>query len=90
MPLWFFPLLLAFCGVASLVAGIWLLLHLQALAVLFRGNADIVPSPKAPRASRASIWLALAVFNLGWIASISIWVFVISGEANDSVEAETP
>ena len=85
MSLWFFPLLLAFCAVSTLLTGVWLLLHLQALASLFRGHADVVPSPKAPRASRKSVLIALIIFNLGWIASVSIWVLAMSGEANELI-----
>lgn len=88
MPLWTFPLLLALCAITSLVAGIWLLLHLQALAVLFRGQANIVPGPTMPRASRRSLLIALILFNLGWMASIGIWTFVMTGEANEVVVQE--
>lgn len=86
MPIWFFPALLAACAVVSLAAGVWLLLHAQSVAVLFRRHGDIVPSPRRPRASRGAVLLALALFNAGWIASIAIWSFAISGEANDVVE----
>lgn len=58
---------------ASLGAGIWLLLHLTALTAAFRGNADLVASPKPPQASRAMVYAMLAVFNLGWIGSIAVW-----------------
>ena len=90
MPIWFFPALLALCAVIALAAGIWLLLHLQALATLVRGHADVVPAPTQPRASRRSVWLALAIFNLGWLACVAIWTFAISGEANDAVEQQVP
>lgn len=88
MPIWFFPALLALSAVMSLAAGIWLLLHAQAVAVLFRRHGDLVPGPRRARASPGAVWLALALFNLGWIASIAIWSFAISGEANDAVEQE--
>ena len=88
MPIWFFPALLALCAVVTLAAGIWLLLHAQAVAVLFRGHADIVPAPRKAKASRRAVWLALALFNLGWIASIAIWTLAISGEANDVVQQD--
>lgn len=88
MPIWFFPALLALSAVTSLAAGVWLLLHAQAVAVLFRGHGDIVPAPSKPRKSRKSVLLALALFNLGWIASIAIWSFAISGEANEVVEQD--
>lgn len=88
MPIWFFPALLALSAVVSIAAGIWLLLHAQAVAVLFRRHGDMVPAPRKPRASRGSVLLALLLFNLGWIASVAIWSFVISGEANDVVEQD--
>jgi len=88
MPLWFFPALLALLAVSTLIAGIWLLLHLQALATLFRGRADIVPSPRRPHASRGALWLALAVFNIGWIGSIAVWTYTMTGEANEVIVQE--
>lgn len=89
MPLWLFPALLALCAVVALVAGIWLLLHLQAIATILRGHGDIVPAPSKPRASRTAVWIAFALFNLGWIGSVAIWTFTISGEANDVVEQDS-
>ena len=56
------PGLLAVMTALCLISGIWLSLHLTALAALFRGKADFVPSPKPPRASRAVLVLALVVF----------------------------
>ena len=85
MPIWFFPALLALSAVVSLAAGIWLLLHAQAVAVFFRRHGDMVPAPHKPRASRGAVFLALALFNLGWISSIAIWTFAITSEANDAV-----
>ncbi|GGC28024.1 hypothetical protein GCM10011371_14430 [Novosphingobium marinum] len=79
MPIWFYPTLLALCAVASLAAGIWLMLHLQALAHLFAGTADVRPAPSRPRASRKAVIFAVALFNAGWIASIVIWAFAIAG-----------
>ncbi|PEQ11422.1 hypothetical protein B2G71_17485 [Novosphingobium sp. PC22D] len=60
-------------GTVTLVAGIWLALHLTALADTFRGRADVVPARALPRTSRARVYTALALFNVGWIASIVIW-----------------
>lgn len=88
MPLWFFPAMLALCAVVALVSGLWLLLHLQAIATMVRGRADVVPGPSKPRASRAAVWLAFALFNLGWIASVAIWTFALTGEANEVVEQD--
>ena len=69
--------LLALLAVASMGAGIWLLLHLNALTAAFRGNADLVASPRQPRASRTQVFAALAVFNIGWIGSLVIWSLAI-------------
>jgi len=62
MPLWFFPALLGLCAAISAFSGIWLLLHLQAVASLFSGKADIVPAPSPPRVSRKAVILALVLF----------------------------
>ena len=86
MPLWFFPALLALCAVVALLSGLWLLFHLQAVATMFRGRGDVVPAPCKPRASRSAVWLAFALFNVGWIASVAIWTFALGGEANEAVE----
>jgi hypothetical protein len=82
MPLWVFPVLFALAIVATLGSGIWLFLHLTAFARTFAGKADIVPSPKRPRASRKAVGIALAVFCLGLLAIILIQVLAISGQAN--------
>lgn len=66
---------------AALGAGIWLILHLQALASVFSGRADVVPSPKRPRASRRAVWIAFGVFNAGWIASFAIYFIAMNGAA---------
>jgi hypothetical protein len=63
---------------AALLAAIWLLLHLNALTAIFSGNADLVRSPSAPRASRAQVYAALAVFNIGWIGSLIVWLTVMA------------
>lgn len=86
MPMWFFPALLALSAVVALGAGLWLLLHAQAVAVVFRRKGDVVPAPRKPHASRGAVWLALILFNSGWIASIAIWTLAISGGANELVQ----
>lgn len=88
MPIWFFPALLALSAVVSIAAGIWLLLHAQAVATLFRGHGDVVPGPRKARASKKAVLLALALFNGGWIASIAIWTLALSGAANDIVQQD--
>ena len=59
MPIWFFPALLAFFAIVAIAAGIWLLLHAQAVATLFRRHGDVVPAPRKPRASKGAVLLAL-------------------------------
>lgn len=83
MPLWIFPALLAVAAVVTLVAGIWLLLHLTALARIFAGNADIVPAPSRPRASQRAMRLAIAAFGTGLILTLAILFLTISGLANE-------
>lgn len=87
MPLWFLPALIALSATVSLVAGLWLLLHLRDVARVFRGNrpGEMVRGPGRRRATPTAVWVALVVFNAGWIACIVIWVFVLSGEANSVV-----
>ena len=85
--MWLINVALAICAVGALIAGIWLVLHLNAVAALFAGKADIVPSGRRPRASRAKTIAMLIMFNAGWIAAIAIWVFVLTGEANQIVDA---
>lgn len=90
MPLWFLPALLALFAVVSMVAGIWLLLHLRDVARVFRGDGEgeMVRGPGRRRASPGAVWTALLVFNIGWIACILIWIFVMGGDANTLVNAE--
>lgn len=91
MSLWFFPALLGLFAAISLAAGLWLLLHMGDVARIFSGRreGELVPGPGRKHASRASVWLALAVFNAAWIASVLIWVFAIGGDANAVVDAST-
>ncbi|MBU2408261.1 MAG: hypothetical protein KKC79_06375 [Gammaproteobacteria bacterium] len=75
---------------SSLIAGIWLFLHLRDVAAMFSSRANqIVRGPGKRHASRAYVWLALFIFNAGWIASLLIWIFVIGGDANAVTEART-
>ena len=73
----FAAIILAVAATASLLAGIWLVRHLTALAAIFEGRADIVASPKPPRATPAAVWAALAVFLLGTGGSMAIWSLAI-------------
>lgn len=89
MPLWFFPFLIGILATFSLIAGIWLVLHLRDLIGLFSDDTsnDIVRGPGKRRASREQVWLVLLIFNAGWIASLLIWIFVIEGYANAVTDA---
>lgn len=89
MPLWFFPALIGLCATISLLAGIWLLLHLRDVIGLFSADPsnDLARGPGRKQASRGMVWLAILIFNAGWIASLLIWIFVIGGEANAVTDA---
>ncbi len=89
MPLWFFPLLVGILAAASLIAGIWLLLHLRDLVGLFStdDSNDLVRGPGRRRVPRGRVWLAIVIFNAGWIASLIIWIFAIGGDANAVTDA---
>ncbi|MDT0574950.1 hypothetical protein RM533_01985 [Croceicoccus sp. F390] len=87
MPLWFFPALIGLLGAVSLMAGVWLLLHLPAVVALFSGKADLVRGRARRTASKGAVWTALIIFNGGWIACIIIWILVIGGDANQMVDA---
>jgi hypothetical protein len=82
MPIWLFSAIFAVSVIVTLAAGIWLLLHLTALARSVDGNADVVASPKRPRASRTAVRLALAAFGLGLLATVTMQVLAMTGVAN--------
>jgi hypothetical protein len=82
MPLWFFTAVFAVSVIVTLSAGIWLLLHLTALARTVEGNADVVASPKRPRASRRAVRLALAAFGGGILLTVTMQVLAMTGVAN--------
>jgi len=83
MPLWLFPALLAVSALITLTSGIWLLLHLTALSRNVAGNADVVPSPARPRASRGRVRVLLATFVVATLVTLVILVLVVSGVANE-------
>jgi len=89
MPLWFFPALMGLFAIISLAAGIWLLLHLQDVARTFRGTheGEMIPGKGPRRASRAQVWLGIAIFNAGWLTCLLIWIFAIGGAANEVVNS---
>ena len=70
--------LFALFTLGCLAIGIWLLLHLTALASLARGRADIVPAPVRPRASRRRVAIALAGFVACLAGVLTMQVIVIA------------
>ena len=82
MPLWVFPAVYAVAIVVTMIAGIWLLLHLTAFARTFAGTADIVPSPKPARASRRTVRVVLAVFGAGLLLAGAMQILAMTGVAN--------
>jgi hypothetical protein len=82
MPLWIFATVYGVAIVVALGTGIWLLLHLTAVARTFAGKADIVPSPKPARASRRSVRRVLAAFAAGVTVAMAIQVLATMGLAN--------
>ena len=82
MPLWLFSTIFAVAVTVTLAAGIWLLLHLTALARTVAGNADVHPSPKRPRASRRAVRLAAAAFGGGLLLTLAMQVLATVGVAN--------
>ncbi|WP_205763564.1 hypothetical protein [Pseudopontixanthobacter vadosimaris] len=87
MPLWFFPALIGAFAIVSLVAGIWLLLHLPAVIELFSRGNDLVRGRARRTASPKAVWIALILFNIGWIACILIYSFAIGGDAGPLTNA---
>jgi hypothetical protein len=82
MPLWVFPTVYAIAIVVTLAAGIWLLLHLAAVARTFAGKVDIVPSPKPAHVSRRAVRIALAVFAAGLGVTMGIQLLALTGVVN--------
>lgn len=86
MPLWSVQIIVAFFAVMSLLSGIWLLLNLRAVARTFRGTADLEPGPGPRGPSRGAVWTAFILFNIGWIASIAIWIWARDDDAPQAIE----
>ena len=82
MPLWMFTAVYGLAIVVTLAAGIWLLLHLTAVARTFAGTADIVPSPKPARASSRSVRRVLAAFGAGLLLTLTMQILAMTGVAN--------
>lgn len=69
----FVAIVIACTATATLIAGIWLVLHLTALTATFAGRADIVATPRPRRATSVQVYAALAVFLLGTVGSVATW-----------------
>jgi hypothetical protein len=82
MPLSLFTAIYAVLILVTFSAGIWLLLHLTALARTVEGNADVVASPKRPRASRRAVRLAVAAFGGGLLLIVAMQILAMAGVAN--------
>lgn len=89
MPLWIIPALIGALATISMIAAIWLLLHLPDVARVFSNKrpGGIVRSSGRKAASRGAVWLALILFNGGWIACVLLWILVMGGDANAAVDA---
>lgn len=72
--------LFAACVLICMGSGIWLILHLNAVTRLFRGKADLAPSPRPVRHSARKVWLILAVFLLGLAGTISLQIIANTGQ----------
>lgn len=88
MPLWVPQVLLALAILLTAASGTWLLINLRSVARLFRSTGEIVPGPGRRLASKGTVVAMLIAFNVGWIGSIAIWSWVMTGEANQVVAAE--
>lgn len=84
------PVLLALSAIVSVAAMIWLLVNARGVARLFaRSHNELEPGAKlGPQPERRSVWIALALFNLGWIAAVAIWTLGIVA-ANEGPPAGT-
>ncbi|QNE04655.1 hypothetical protein [Croceicoccus marinus] len=84
MPLWFFPALVGILAAASLLAGIWLMLHPRDVAAVFarHSSGELARGPGKRRASNGAVWTAIILFNAGWIGALVVWLFVMGGDAN--------
>lgn len=75
----------ALAVIATIVSGIWLLLHLTAVTRTLAGNTGIAPSPKRARAMPGAVRGILAIFSVGLIATLSLMILVITGAAQSGL-----
>ena len=71
--------LFAACIVICMGSGIWIMLHLNAVAKLFRGKADLAPSPHPAPHSAGKVWIILAVFVLSLAGTIGLQIIANIG-----------
>lgn len=86
MPLWSFQAMIALAIISTLTSGIWLLLHLTAVAPTFAGTADIVPANSPTHASSGSVRTALAIFSVGLLVTLALMILVLTGAAPSWLE----
>jgi len=72
MLIWLLPLFLVVAVVATMVSGIWLVLHLTALVRAFEGKGGLVQARVFPRVGRRAVRRVLAVFVGGAAATLVI------------------
>ena len=84
MALWLFSALMGSFATVTLMAGIWLMLHLPDVARVFSANrpGTFLRGSGRRLASPGAVWLALILFNGGWIACVVLWVFLPGSDAN--------
>lgn len=78
MSITMFQVLAGLFFVASIAAGIWLIIHLTSLAAAYKGYADIVPAEARPRHSSAGV-VAATVILLGGAAACILLAFAVVG-----------
>jgi len=69
-------LLLALSGIVSIVAMLWMIANARTVARAFdRPRNDLEPGPQLAMRPppRRRVWMAILLFNLGWIAAVAIW-----------------
>lgn len=76
-----FSVAFALAVIVTLVSGVWLVIHLTAVARFFSGKADIIPSPKRPAAPRSRVMIVLALFLLGLAATIGLQILAMTSDA---------
>ncbi|OJV05822.1 MAG: hypothetical protein BGO06_12600 [Shinella sp. 65-6] len=91
MPLLVPQILLALAIALTVGAGLWLMINARSVARLFRRTGVIEPGPAFGRhahpRSRRAVLAAIVAFNIGWIASVAIWSWAMTGAASEVVDA---